>query len=534
MPVAPTTVTPIGPLEAPATAPARPNAGLALAAGLAGWGLAVGTVIALHGEVDLGSQALPIVLAAAWVGRWWPGWAAALSCVLAVGAFNWWFVPPAGSLRVALRPDLLLLATMLCVSLGVALMVARQRAAMQREATHAARTARLLALNERLRAAASLQAAHQALLDALRPEGFDGLALLGGTAGGDEWAGAADADERAGMALCRREARSLGPGTGAATDQPWLYLPLRGHRGAVGAAVLRSSLPWTVDEATRRQAQALCDQIGLMIERNQAVQVAEREARHAGEQRLRSTLLAAVSHDYRTPLSAILGAASALVEQSDRLDPAQRRRLAVQIVDEVEQLARLTDNALQLARLQSAGEAAALEWESMEELVGSVLARVRRRDPGRRVRARVEPGLPLVRCQGVLLVQLLENLVDNALKYSPAQAPVEILVRQVADHLLLAVRDRGPGIPPAWRGRIFDAFQRLQLDLPEGHAEPLADNGRPRGAGVGLAVCRAIAQLHAAELTVRSRAHGGSSFELRLPVGETPTLDTPPAAKGWT
>jgi len=145
-----------------------------------------------------------------------------------------------------------------------------------------------------------------------------------------------------------------------------------------------------------------------------------------------------------------------------------------------------------------------------------VLRRVRRRDEGQRTRARLEPGLPLLWCDAMLVSQLLENLVDNALKYSPAEAPVEILVRRIGETALLAVRDRGPGIAPAWRERVFDVFRR-------GSGTPALDREvARRGAGVGLAVCRAIARAHGGEIRVRPRAHGGSAFEFLLPLREAP------------
>jgi two-component system sensor histidine kinase KdpD len=230
-------------------------------------------------------------------------------------------------------------------------------------------------------------------------------------------------------------------------------------------------------------------------------------------------MLAAISHDYRTPLATITGAASSLREQGERLAPAQRDRLAATILDEASRLARLTDNTLQLARLDAPGVTLRLDWESAEEIVGAVLRRARQRDPQRRLQARLEPGLPLLRCDALLLAQLLDNLVDNALKYSPPDAPVELLVRRLAGQVVLAVRDRGPGVPPAWRERIFDVFQRMPAAA--------ADVPAPPGAGVGLAVCRAIARAHGGELRVRPRGHGGASFECWLPLAEAPVLDAP-------
>jgi two-component system sensor histidine kinase KdpD len=298
---------------------------------------------------------------------------------------------------------------------------------------------------------------------------------------------------------------------------------MRGRAASLGAAML--PLPALGQDVANRRAhaQSLCDQMGLALQRRLTA-LAERQAREQAQlQSVRNALLAAISHDFRTPLATILGAASSLQDQGDRLSPSQRQRLAATIADEARQLSRLTDNTLQLARLDAPGVSLKLDWESAEEIVGAVLHRARQRrpdgDPQRRIRARLEPGLPLIRCDALLLTQLLDNLVDNALKYSPADQPIEILARQLGDEIVLSVRDRGPGVPPAWRERIFEVFQRGQSDA--------ADSGSRPGAGVGLAVCRAIARAHGGELTLRPRGHGGCSFECHLPAATPPEMIEP-------
>ncbi len=338
--------------------------------------------------------------------------------------------------------------------------------------------------------------------------------------------GPVDDEQRAGLWLALREGHAFGPGTGRHEHQGAWYLPVRGRRGlqgSLGAALVRVQLrtPLLRDaEGVLAQAQALCDLMGTGLERAQAARSAARSREEAQAQRLRNTLLAAISHDFRTPLATILGAASSLLEQGDRLAPAQRRRLAERIAGEADQLGRLTENALQLARLDSPGLALQMDWESAEDIVGAVLHRLRQRAPQHKVRARLEPGLPLLRCNAVLLVQLLDNLVDNALKHAgtgPEAPAVEILVRRAPPGVMLAVRDRGPGVPPAWRERIFDVFQR-------------GESASGRGAGVGLAVCRAIAGAHGGDMAFRPRGHGGSSFECRLPAPEAPPLQPPGGA----
>jgi len=189
-------------------------------------------------------------------------------------------------------------------------------------------------------------------------------------------------------------------------------------------------------------------------------------------------------------------------------------------------LSRLTDNTLQLARLDASGVRLRCDWESAEEIVGAVLRRARAHDPARRVRARLEPALPLLWCDAMLVSQLLDNLVDNALKYTAT--PVEVYVHRREAQIMLAVRDRGPGVAPAWRERIFEVFHRGAPAVQSVEAGAPVPGPR-EGAGVGLAVCRAIARAHGGELRLRARGHGGCSFECALPLREPPAL---PAQEG--
>ncbi len=492
----------------------------------AGW-LAM---LVLDGPLGPAGLALLLVLSAAAAALWLPGWAAAGCSAIAVAAFGWAFVPPRHSWAVAQPQDVALLLAMLLVSLLIGALLVHQRRLARAAAGLAEREARLRTWGDTLRDAPEPAAHASALHDALAKACGVPVALrvlARPDANPEEAAdvlsvGLADAEQRAGLLLCLREARALGPGSGRYEEQPDVYLPLRGRGATLGAAVLVGLGERGRDAHLRAHAQALCDVLGQALQRSQVAEQ-ERLAREAAQdQALRNMLLAAISHDYRTPLATIMGAASALAEQGERLAIEQRRRLATGIVEETERLSRLTDNTLQLARLDAPGVALHCDWESAEEIVGAVLRRVRRRDGGKRTRARLEPGLPLLWCDALLVSQLLENLVDNALKYSPADAPVELLVRRIGHSAMLAVRDRGPGVAPAWRERVFDVFRR-----GSGSPQVPRDEAR-RGAGVGLAVCRAIARAHGGDIRLRPRAHGGSAFEFMLPLREAPDMPAVP------
>lgn len=483
------------------------------------WLLGWLSTMALHGQVDLGSQGMPLVLAAAASAFWLPTPAVALLCVLATLGFNWRYVPPEGSLNVAAPGHLLLLGSMLVVSSGAALLVGRQRRLGEERALQAERLLALQALGEQLRGCTQQDEFRRALEQALAALQLGSVAALwsGGAPPASQDSGELSADERSGLFLCMSLDQPFGPGTGRYEHQGCWYLPVPGRGAAHGALLLRLHPEALADEATRRHAQALCSLAGQALDRHQALQREAQAQERAHEQQLRNTLLAAISHDYRTPLAAIMSAASSLREQDERLSPAQRRRLLDGVLDELGQLTRLTDNALQLARLDAPGMQLQTDWQSPEEIVGAVTQRLRSRGLGGRLRTRLEAGLPLLRCDAVLIVQLLDNLIDNALKYSPPEQAVELLLRQLPGELLIAVRDRGPGVPAAQRERIFELFERG----PQPAGNP-ADAPSRRGAGVGLALCRAIAQAHGGRLTLRLRAHGGSAFELRLPLAATP------------
>ena len=480
-------------------------------------------MLALDGMVDLANLALVLVLTSAIASLWWPGWVSAIAAVGAVLAFNWAFVPPRYAFTVDLQQHALLLIAMLLVNWIISGLVIRQRS-LRRAADRSGRRERRLrqwgdALRDTDDPITNAGILREGLVDLSQSPVALFLHARGANSSAPVVVGEPDADQRAGLALCARENRPLGAGSGRYQEQPDVYLPLRGRGSAFGAAVL-AGVGREMDADDIAHAQALCDQMGQAMQRADTAR-REREARdQAHDQGVRNALLAAVSHDFRTPLATIMSAASSLEQQGERLGVEQRSRLAVAIKEEASRLARLTENTLQLARLDAPGVQLRCDWESAEEIVGSALRHLRRRARGANVHARVEPGLPLLWCDAILLSQLLDNLVDNALKYGPPEGPVEIVAVRCDDGVLLSVRDRGPGIAPAWREKVFDAFRRGEA--------PSAGGGS--GAGVGLAVCRAIARAHGGDLTIRVRNRGGASFECRLPLRSPPPAPAEEAA----
>lgn len=493
--------------------------------GLVAWVAAWALMLALDGYVDLANQALLLILAAAVAAIWWGPALSAASIGLAVLAFNFAFVPPRGTLSVDLHQHGLLLLAMVCVSWIVSALMVRLRRLAAEAGMHARRSDELRRFGDALRENEDPLQDEARLRQTLGSLGGGDAVLLAAPAGDasgpgaaeERWFGKATGDEQDGLRLCVRDGRPLGPGSGRHEEQPGWYLPLRGRQRTHGAALVRLQPGAHPGEAQRLHAQALCDQLGAALERVAAERAAARAQQQAQLQSMRNTLLSAVAHDHRTPLATIISAAGALQHQDERLDASRRRSLAATILDEAGQLARITENTLQLARLDAVGLDLAKDWESPEELIGSVMRRLRLRDPGRRLRVRVEPGLPLVRCDAVLVVQLIDNLVDNALKHAGEGGPVEVTARAQQGRVVIAVRDRGPGVPEALVPRLFEPFSRgASVDDTAGV------RASPRGTGVGLALCRAIARVHGGELVMRRRRGGGASFEFSLPIEPMP------------
>ena len=334
--------------------------------------------------------------------------------------------------------------------------------------------------------------------------------------------GKADALAQQGLRACIQQSAALGPGSGRYENQTTLFLPIRGQTRALGAVAIHRHTSQAMDARTMQQLQQACDLLGLEMERAHSLHVAQLAKQDAQSQSLRNTLLTSISHDYRTPLANLMGAASVIHDQASRLSTEKITSFAQTVLDEAQQLNRMTTNTLQLARLDAAPLQIKKDWESLQEILGSVLAKARQRHPERNIRVVVPDGLPLIHCDAILLVQLFDNVLENAIKYSPSDTPIDLHVQASADALDVRVMDQGVGIPDAWKTKVFQAFERVHGETSQ--ADATGDNQLRRGMGVGLAVCKAIANVHGAKLWVEDRAPHGTALCLQLPVAPQPQV----------
>jgi two-component system sensor histidine kinase KdpD len=223
-------------------------------------------------------------------------------------------------------------------------------------------------------------------------------------------------------------------------------------------------------------------------------------------EQLRSSLLSSVSHDLRTPLAVVAGASSSLLESGDSLSAETRRELLESIVKESDRLARLVENLLQMTRLSSGGVAVAKEWHPVEEVIGSALRRLDRALHERRIDVHLPEATPLGFFDALLVEQVLINLLDNAIKYSPDNSPIEVRVTGGDAGLVLEVADRGRGLAPEDLGQLFEKFYRGR-----------AARADRRGTGLGLAICKAVVEAHGGTISADNRPGGGAVFRFTLP-----------------
>ena len=310
-----------------------------------------------------------------------------------------------------------------------------------------------------------------------------------------------------------------GAGTSTLPDAHALYLPLTGSQGPVGVLALRPIELGRFNAPDQRQLlETLASQIALAIERDRLAEQAQKILVQAEAERLRSSLLSSVSHDLRTPLAVIAGASSSLLEEGGSMSEPARQELMQTIVEESNRLALLVDNLLHITRIESGAVAVNKQWYPLEEVIGSALERVKKQLADRKIETHLAADLPMVKFDGVLVEQVLINLLENAARYTPPASPIEIFARMEGTgpaQVVIEVADRGPGLTDDERQRVFDKFYR-------GRA---AGKGQ-RGAGLGLAICRAVVEVHGGRIWEENRPEGGARFIFTIPQeGQPPQID---------
>ena len=448
------------------------------------------------------------VLATAARGKRGP---AAMASALSVLCFDFFFVPPRFNLSVSDAQYFLTFAVMFVVAMLISHLTIRLREEAEGARRGQRRTALIHSFTQQLAGTRGLEnvlrvaAAHLAdvfdgAVAVLLPEAGGRLAVKAAAGGSRD-----PEDKELGVAQWVYDRwQAAGLGTPSLPGEEALYVPLQGAEGTVGVLSVRPRNRGSLLAPEQRQLlDSFAHQIGLALEVSRLEESARRSEVEAEAERMRSSLLSSVSHDFRTPLAAVLGSAEALLgKKSVREDPSSHELLE-NIRSEAERLSRLVRNLLEATRLESGTVVLRKEPVLVEEIVGSALERVEKSLGSRRVDVSIPEDLPAVPADEALLEQVLVNLLENAARHTPPSASVEVSARVEGGSVQVTVADRGPGLKEEDLPRVFEKFHR--------------DASSP-GAGLGLAICRAVVKVHGGDIRAGNRPGGGAIFSFSLPL----------------
>jgi two-component system sensor histidine kinase KdpD len=304
-----------------------------------------------------------------------------------------------------------------------------------------------------------------------------------------------------------------GQGTNTLPGAAAIYFPFQNEDKVLGVLAL---LPVNLRRVFLPEQQKLLEtflrQIGQAIARIRFAEQARVTHTQIEAERLRNSLLSAISHDLRTPLATIIGSASTLAENSDQLQSQDRLDLSRAIVDEAERMSSLINNILDMARLDAGALELNKQWHPIEEIIGTVLTVLQKQLTNRKVKVKLPPGIPMLYADSVMIEQVLINLLENAVRYTPAESPLEISSEISSSSVKITVADHGPGIPKGKEERLFEKFYQTRHEAAQS------------GVGLGLAICRAIIEVHGGKIFAQNRPHGGAEFTFILPMDQSPPI----------
>ena len=456
------------------------------------------------------------LLAVVLVGMRWGRGPAVLAATLNVLAFDFFFVAPRYSFAVGDVQYLLTFAVMLAVGTITGQLTAGLRAQALDAAAREGRARTLYELARDLTGTlTSSQVVEKAEAFMARPFGADVGILVPDTDGRLRDRARVEAASSPDWAPAQR-AFDLARTTGVPMDKlqrgRWLFVPLRVAMRTRGVLAIRPMASGDFGDAERmREYETFAAVIAIALERVHYVEVARDALIKIEIERLHNSLLAALSHDLRTPLAALLGLSEAVTLTQPPMSPEQVD-IARSIGAETRRLIALVNNLLDMARIQSGEVKLDMQWHSLEEVAGTALASSRGALGARRVTVDIARDVPLVRMDAVLMDRVLANLLENAGKYTQADAHVALTACALEREIEIVVEDDGPGIPGGQEEAIFEKFVRG------------ASESATPGVGLGLAICRAIVEAHHGTIRAEAARERGARFVIRLPRGEPPEV----------
>jgi two-component system, OmpR family, sensor histidine kinase KdpD len=448
-------------------------------------------------------------------------WPAIYASVLSFLVYNFFFIEPIYTFTIAEPYELLALVIFLVVAVVTSALAGHVR----EQATFAARRVRamrrLYEFTRRLSGLASLDAVAEGAASEIHASlGRAVVVLL--QQGDDLELTAAwppeDVLDAAPMTAARwafSHAEPAGADTGTLPIIPWYFVPLRiGDKtlGVIGVARPEGVAP--LDSEARALLDTLSEQSAAALERASLARDMVSAKTATETERVRNTLLASISHDFRTPLSSILGSATSLIDYGDKLDAEAKKDLLLQIKQESESLDEMVRNLLAITRIDAGALELRRDWIDLREIVGRVASAARRRGARQRIEVALPSDLPLVRADATLVEQVIGNVIGNAIVHTPVETRVLVDALVVPNEIALRVTDDGPGIPPQVLPQVFDKF------IKGGATQ--ADGGQ--GTGLGLTIAKGIMEAHGGSITAESpHANGrGTRIVLTFPSQDVP------------
>lgn len=417
-----------------------------------------------------------------------------VAAVLSVVLFDVCFVDPRGTFAVSDAQYLVTFAIMLVVSVLISSLTLRLKTQTQASASRERNTAALLELSRQL--ASSRKREEMAVIAAKKASDVAQAEAVVFTREGNLAPSATrfeeSSNELAVIQWVLENGRMAGKGTDTLAGAHAMYVPLIGSTGCVGVLGITSE----PDSRARHMIEAVAHQLATALDRTSFAKASHEASLSAEREMLRSSLLSSVSHDLRTPLGSIEGAASGLIAQTD-LSP-RARELASTILEESERMARLVRNLLDMTRVGQGDVQLNLDWQSLDEVIGSAAIRSDRMFT-HPIQVQLPDDLPLLKLDGVLVEQLFINLFENAAKHAGPQAQVTVTAQNLEHQVEVRVADNGPGFPQANLEEVFEKFHK----------------GGGSGFGLGLAICRAIMTAHGG--TISAQNQNGAELVMRFP-----------------
>ncbi|WAR43212.1 sensor histidine kinase [Methylomonas rapida] len=467
----------------------------------------------MFGRLELANLVMIFLLGVVYIAMRFGRGPSILASVLGVGLIDLLFVKPFLSLTVADSQYLITFVVMLIVGIVISNLMINVRSQAKVAAHRERRAAVLYAISKELAASQSEQDIVAIAVKHLYAEFSSPNVILFPDA-----AGHLNYPKQPGLSQSLRGAdlsvaqwvfdhnEMAGQGTYTLPGADAIYFPVSDGDKVLGVLAL---LPVNLRRVFLPEQQKLLEtflrQIAQALLRIRFSEQAKRTHMQIEAERLRNSLLSAISHDLRTPLASIVGSASTLAANDNRMSSQDRQELSQAIVDEAERMTNLVNNILDMARLDAGIAELNKQWYPVEEIIGVVLSRLHKLLADRPVDVHIAPDMPMLFVDAVMIEQVLINLLENAARYTPAGSALEIRVDAFENGVEISVADHGPGIPKGLEERLFEKFYQVRHESAQS------------GVGLGLAICRAIVEVHGGSIRGQNRLEGGAVFTITLP-----------------